>query len=144
VTTVSGLLGTPPPWPVGLVTAVLAGILLWSVTARLRLRPESRAAATAVYACCALLTELTTADGVDGRATLLLAAGGMFAAAGKRRSVLAALACVGSGADRSSVKVVTPPSAPTVATVVVVPACTETVLATIGGSVEPALRVAIT
>jgi len=94
VTTVSGLLGTPPPWPVGLVSAVLAGILLWSVTARLRLRPESRAAATAVYACCALLTELTTADGVDGRATLLLATGGMFAAAGKRRSVLAALACV--------------------------------------------------
>ena len=91
VTTVSGLLGTPPPWPVGLVTAVIAGILLWSVTARLRLRPESRAAATAVYACCALLTELTTADGVDGRATLLLAAGGMFAAAGKRRSALAAL-----------------------------------------------------
>jgi hypothetical protein len=94
VTTVSGLLGTPPPWPLGLVTAVLAGILLWSVTARLRLRPESRAAATAVYACCALLTELTTADGVDGRATLLLAAGGMLAAAGRRRSVLAALACL--------------------------------------------------
>ena len=96
MTTVSGLLGTPPPWPVGLVTAVVAGILLWSVAARLRLRPESRAASTAVYACCALLTELTTADGVDGRATLLLAAGGMFAAAGKRRSVLAALACVGA------------------------------------------------
>ncbi len=94
MTTVSGLLGTPPPWPVGLVTAVVAGILLWSVAARLRLRPESRAASTAVYACCALLTELTTADGVDGRATLLLAAGGMFAAAGKRRSVAAALACV--------------------------------------------------
>ena len=53
-------------------------------------------------------------------------------------------ACVGFGADRSSVKVVTPPPAPTVATVVVVPTCTETVLATIGGSVEPALRVAIT
>jgi hypothetical protein len=93
VTAVSGLLGTPPPWPLGLVTAVLAGVLLWSVTARLRLRPESRAASTAVYACCALLVELTTADGVDGRAALLLAAGGMFAAAGRRRSLLAALAC---------------------------------------------------
>jgi hypothetical protein len=90
---VSGLLGTPPPWPLGLVTAVIAGILLWSVTARLRLRPESRAASTAVYACCALLVELTTVDGVDGRAALLLAAGGMFAAAGRRRSLLAALAC---------------------------------------------------
>ncbi len=55
MTAVSGLLGTPPPWPLGLVTAVLAGVLLWSVTARLRLRPESRAASTAVYACCALL-----------------------------------------------------------------------------------------
>jgi len=93
VTAVSGLLGTPPPWPLGLVTAVLAGVMLWSVTARLRLRPESRAASTAVYACCALLVELTTADGVDGRAALLLAAGGMFAAAGRRRSLLAALAC---------------------------------------------------
>jgi len=91
---VSSLLGTPPPWPLGLVTAVLAGVLLWSVTARLRLRPESRAASTAVYACCALLTELTTVDGVDGRATLLLAAGGMFAVAGARRSAFATLACV--------------------------------------------------
>ena len=91
---VSSVLGTPAPWPLGLVTAVLAGVLLWSVTARLRLRPESRAASTAVYACCALLTELTTVDGVDGRATLLLAAGGMFAVAGARRSAFATLACV--------------------------------------------------
>jgi hypothetical protein len=90
-----GYLGTPP-WPLGLVTAVVAGVLLWSVTARLRLRPESRAASTAVYACCALLMELTTTDGVDGRATLLLAAGGMFAVAGARRGVLAALACAGA------------------------------------------------
>ena len=93
---VSSFLGTPPPWPLGLVTAVLAGVLLWSVTARLRLRPESRAASIAVYACCALLTELTTVDGVDGRATLLLAAGGMFAVAGARRGVLATLACIGA------------------------------------------------
>ena len=89
----TSLLGTPPPWPLGLVTAVLAGVLLWSVTARLRLRPESRAASTAVYACCALLTELTTPDGVDGRATLLLAAGGMFAVAGTRRGAFGALVC---------------------------------------------------
>ena len=92
----SGLVATPPPWPLGLVTAVVAGVLLWSVTARLRLRPESRAASTAVFACCALLTEMTTVDGVDGRATLLLAAGGMFAVAGARRGVLAALACAGA------------------------------------------------
>jgi hypothetical protein len=96
VSALSGYLGTPPPWPLGLVTAVVAGVLLWSVTARLRLRPESRAASTAVYACCALLAELTFTDGVDGRATLLLAAGGMFAVAGARRGVLAALACAGA------------------------------------------------
>jgi hypothetical protein len=96
VSALASLVGSPPPWPLGLVTAVIAGILLWSVTARLRLRPESRAASTAVYACCALLTELTTVDGVDGRATLLLAAGGMFAVAGARRSLLAALACAGA------------------------------------------------
>ena len=64
--------------------------------------------------------------------------------AGAAALITRSRACVGSGADRSSVKVVTPPSAPTVATVMVVPACTEMVLATIGGSVDPALRVAIT
>ena len=55
-------------------------------------------------------------------------------------------ACVGSGAVRSSVKLVTAPSArgPTVATVVVAPGWTEMVLETIGGSVDPAGRVAIT
>ncbi len=84
---------SPPPWPLGLVTTVLAGVLLWSVTARLRLRPETRAASTAMFACGALLAEVTT-DGVDGRATLLLAVGGMLAAGGRVRSSVAALACV--------------------------------------------------
>ncbi len=57
----SGLLGTPPPWPLGLVTAVLAGVLLWSVTARLRLRPESRAASTAVSSRSTSASQVFTA-----------------------------------------------------------------------------------
>jgi Sortase domain len=85
------LLGPDPPWQLGLATTVLAGILLWSVTGRLRLRPETRAASTAFFACGALLSQLST-DGVDGRATLLLTAGAAFASAGRRRSLLAAVA----------------------------------------------------
>jgi Sortase domain len=84
-----------PAWPVGLAATVLAGVLLWTVSGRLRLRPETRAASTALFACGALLSEATT-DGVDGRATLLLTAAAMLASAGRRRSVLAALACAGA------------------------------------------------
>jgi hypothetical protein len=83
--------GPDPPWQLGLATTVLAGILLWSVTGRLRLRPETRSASTAFFACGALLSQLST-DGVDGRATLLLTAGAAFASAGRHRSLLAALA----------------------------------------------------
>lgn len=88
-------LGAAPPWLLGLATTVLAGVLLWTVSGRLRLRPETRAASTALFACGALLSQVTT-DGVDGRATLLLAAAAAFASAGRRRSVLAALACAGA------------------------------------------------
>jgi Sortase domain len=89
------ILGSAPPWPLGLAATVLAGVVLWVVSGRLRLRPETRAASTALFACGALLSEVTT-DGVDGRATLLLAASAAFASAGRRRSVLAALACAGT------------------------------------------------
>jgi hypothetical protein len=89
------ILGSSPPWPVGLAATVLAGVLLWVVSGRLRLRPETRAASTALFACGALLAESTT-DGVDGRATLLLTAGAAFASAGRRRSLLAALAGLGA------------------------------------------------
>jgi hypothetical protein len=85
------ILGSSPPWPIGLAATVLAGVLLWVVSGRLRLRPETRAASTALFACGALLTEATT-DGVDGRATLLLTAAAVLASAGHRRSLLAALA----------------------------------------------------
>jgi hypothetical protein len=88
-------LGGPPPWWIGLATTVLAGMLLWSVTGRLRLAPETRAASTAAFACGALLS-VVAADGVDGRATLLLAAAGVLAAAGPRRSAVAALAGLGA------------------------------------------------
>jgi hypothetical protein len=89
------LVSTPPPWWLGLATTVAAGVLLWSVTGRLRLHPETRSASTATFACGALLIQLGT-EGVDGRATVLLAAGGMLADAGRRRSAVAALACLGA------------------------------------------------
>lgn len=82
------------PWPVGLVAAVAAGLLLWVVGARLRLRPASRAAAIALYAAAVLLVEWYAPDGVDGRAALLLALAGCAAVGGRWRSVLAGLACV--------------------------------------------------
>ncbi len=89
-------LSAAPPWQLGLATTVLAGVLLWAVTGRLRLRPETRAASTALFACGALLAQVG-AQGVDGRATLLLAAAAIGAAAGRRRrwrTLLAVLACL--------------------------------------------------
>ena len=82
-------------WPVGLAATVLAGVLLWTVSGRLHLRPETRAASTALFACGALLSEATTL-GVDGRATLLLTAAAVLASAGRVRSILAALAAAGA------------------------------------------------
>ena len=73
------VVGPSPPWQLGLATTVLAGVLLWVVTGRLRLRPETRAASTALFACGALLWQMST-DGVDGRVTLLLAAAAVGAA----------------------------------------------------------------
>ena len=89
-------LGAPPSWQVGLAATALAAVLLWSVTGRLRLRPETRAASTALCACGALLSDATS-DGVDGRATLLLAAAAVGASPGRHRrwcEWLALLACL--------------------------------------------------
>ncbi|MDT7578814.1 MAG: hypothetical protein QOK35_74, partial [Pseudonocardiales bacterium] len=97
-TALGGVVGPSPPWQLGLATTVLAGVLLWAVTGRLRLRPETRAAATALFACGALLSQMST-DGVDGRATLLLTAAAVGAASGRRRrwrTLLALLACLGA------------------------------------------------
>ncbi|MDF3050676.1 MAG: Peptidase sortase, partial [Pseudonocardia sp.] len=88
-------LAAPPLWPLGLVATVAAGAVLYAVTGRLRLLPESRAASTAMFATCALLIDLT-GDGVDGRATLLLAVAGALAASGRRRSAVAAAAGIGA------------------------------------------------
>jgi hypothetical protein len=88
-------LAAPPPWPLGLVATVAAGVVLYAVTGRLRLLPESRAASTAMFATCALLIDLT-GDGVDGRATLLLAVAGALAASGRRSSAVAAAAGIGA------------------------------------------------
>lgn len=92
------MFGTTVPWQVGLATTVLAGVLLWSVTGRLRLRPETRAASTALFASGALLADAGT-DGVDGRATLLLTVAALGASAGSRhrqRERVAAIACLGA------------------------------------------------
>jgi hypothetical protein len=88
-------LAAPPLWPLGLVATVAAGAVLYAVTGRLRLLPESRAASTAMFATCALLIDLT-GDGVDGRATLLLAVAGALAASGRRSSAVAAAAGIGA------------------------------------------------
>jgi MFS family permease len=93
---VGAALLTAPPWQLGLATTVLAGVLLWAVTGRLRLRPETRAASTALFACGALLAQVG-AGVVDGRATLLLTAAALGAASGRRRrrrTRLAVLACL--------------------------------------------------
>lgn len=87
------MLTGPPPWPSGLAAAVAAGLALWVVGARLRLRPASRAAAIALYATAVLLVEWYSPDGVDGRAALLLALAGCAAVGGRARSALAGLAC---------------------------------------------------
>jgi len=92
------ILGPNPPWQLGLATTVVAGVLLWTVTGRLHLRPETRAASTALFACGALLSQVST-DGVDGRATLLLTAAAVGAASGRRRrwrTLLAVVACLGA------------------------------------------------
>lgn len=81
------------PWPVGLAAAVVAGALLWPIGARLGLRPASRAAATALYASAALLVELYSPLGVDGRAAMLLAVAACLAVGGPARNAAAVVAC---------------------------------------------------
>ena len=51
------VVGPNPPWQLGLATTVLAGVLLWVVTGRLRLRPETRTASTALFAGAAVADE---------------------------------------------------------------------------------------
>ena len=78
-------------WPVGLVSAVVAALLLWPLGARLGLSPATRATAAAIYATAAVLVEVYAPTGVDGRATMLLAAAAGLAVGRWWRNVLAAL-----------------------------------------------------
>ena len=80
-----------PSWPLGLISAVLAALLLWPVGARLGLSPASRATAapsTPRRPCC---VEVYAPVGVDGRATMLLAAAAWLAVGSRLRNALAAL-----------------------------------------------------
>lgn len=86
----------PADGPVGLVCALLAALLLWMFGARLEVSPASRATAVAVYATAAVLVELNAPGGVDGLATLLLAAAGCLAVGRPWRNALAALLAAGA------------------------------------------------
>ena len=78
----------------GLALALLAGLALWPVGRRLQLRPESCAAAVALYGGGVLLVELEAPTATDGRAALLLAVAACLAVGGgAARNAGAALAC---------------------------------------------------
>lgn len=78
----------------GLALALLAGLALWPVSRRLQLRPESCAAAVALYGGGVLLVELEVPAATDGRAALLLAVAACLAVGGGTgRNAGAALAC---------------------------------------------------
>lgn len=85
------MLIAPSPWPLGLATAVAAGLLLWPIGGRLRLRPASRAAAAALYASAALLVEAHAPFGVDGRGAMLLAVAACLAVGGPVRNAAAVI-----------------------------------------------------
>ena len=55
-----------PSWPLGLISAVLAALLLWPIGARLGLSPASRATAAACYATASVLLEVYDPAGTDG------------------------------------------------------------------------------
>lgn len=80
-----------PGWPIGLLTAVAAGLLLWPVGARLALDPASRASAAALYATAAALVELNAPAGVDGRGAMLLALAACLAVGRTGRGLVAVL-----------------------------------------------------
>ena len=86
-----------PSWPLGLISAVLAALLLWPVGARLGLSPASRATAAACYATAAVLVEVYDPAGTDGRATMLLAAAAWLAVGSRLRNALRAAADRGRG-----------------------------------------------
>ena len=80
-----------PSWPLGLISAVLAALLLWPVGARLGLSPASRATAAACYATASVLLEVYDPAGTDGRATMLLAGAAWLAVGSRLRNAFALL-----------------------------------------------------
>ncbi len=74
----------------GTAAAVVAGVLLWVLAARLRVSPASRAAVVALYAVAVLAVNLGSGPAVDGSGLLLLVAGATFAVgSGRARTLLA-------------------------------------------------------
>lgn len=73
---------------------MLAGLLLCVIAGRLRLRPASCAAVTALFAAAVVLVEWYAPLGVDGRPALLLGLATCVAVGSRVRGVVAALACV--------------------------------------------------
>lgn len=84
------------PWPLGLAAAVAAGLLLYVVAARLRLRPASGAAAVALFSAAVVLVEWYAPLGVDGRGALLLGLAACVAVGGRVRGLVAVVACAGA------------------------------------------------
>jgi hypothetical protein len=80
-----------PSWPLGLISAVLAALLLWPIGARLGLSPACRATAAACYATASVLLEVYDPAGTDGRATMLLAAAAWLAVGSRLRNAFALL-----------------------------------------------------
>lgn len=82
---------------VGAVTAVVAGLLLWVLAARLRVGSASRTAVVALYAGAVLAVEVGSGPGVDGTGLLLLVAAAVCAVGGGTgRTVIALVLLVGA------------------------------------------------
>ena len=98
---------------VGQISAVVAGVLLWVLAARLGIRQSLRAAVVALYAAAVLAIEIT-GSGVDGIGLLLL--------------VTASTLAIGGGAPRSGAAL-----AMAAAAVAVVPVSAVGLFALLGG-----------
>ncbi len=77
-----GLIGADAAAAVALGSAVVAGVLLWVLAARLRLSPASGAAVLALYAAALLVIDLQSGPGVDGAGLVLLVAAATLAVGG--------------------------------------------------------------
>jgi Sortase domain len=76
------LIGDNAAEAVALGSAVVAGVLLWVLAARLRVSPASGAAVLALYSAALLVIDLQSGPGVDGTGLLLLVAAATLAVGG--------------------------------------------------------------